>query len=63
MTYKLSRARSLALEMDAFGLIGNCGVDNAEAVISDILFCFPELSDDKVCAKATQYAQLFNIAF
>ena len=58
MAHKVTRARTLALELDACELINNATVAEAQAVIAGILFQHPELSDDKVCAKALQCAVL-----
>ena len=51
---KLTRARSLALELDAFGLIDNGTVLEAQAIISGLLFGNPELSDQEVMKLALE---------
>ena len=57
MNHRITRARTLALEMDAFGLLQNHTVEKAEAVIKDVLFSCADIdySDDRICAKAKDY--------
>jgi len=53
---KLTRARQIALELDAFGLIDNGTVLQAQAIISGLLFGNPELSDAEVMKLALEAA-------
>jgi hypothetical protein len=57
MNHRITRARTLALEMDAFGLLKNNTVEEAEAIIKDVLFSCADIdySDDRICARARQY--------
>ena len=56
MTQPLSRARSLALQLDAFELLGRTTIDEAEAIIADVIWCNgKETSDDRICAQARWY--------
>ena len=57
MNHRITRARTLALEMDAFGLLRNHTVDEAEAVIKDVLFACADIdySNDRICSRALQY--------
>lgn len=58
MNHRITRARTLALEMDAFGLLKNHTVEEAEAVIKDILFACADMDNQRVCAQALQTASL-----
>lgn len=56
MTQPLGRARSLALQLDAFELLGRTTVDEAEAIIADVIWSVGEdTSDDRICARARNY--------
>ena len=56
MIQPLGRARSLALQLDAFELLGRTTIDEAEAIIADVIWCDGEdTSDDRICARARWY--------
>ena len=54
MNHKITRARTLALEMDAFGLLQNRTVEEAEAIIKDILFACADRDNGEVIAEAAK---------
>ena len=54
MNHKITRARTLALEMDAFGLLQNRTVEEAEAIIKDILFTCADRDNGEVMAEAAK---------
>jgi len=45
---KITRSQTLALELDACGLIDNSTLLEAQAIISGLLLCNPELTDEQV---------------
>lgn len=51
---KTTRARTLALELQAFDLIDNGTVLQAQAIIAGLLFSNPELTDKQVMQRALE---------
>jgi len=56
MTQPLGRARSLAVQLDSFKLLGRTTIEEAEEIIADVIWCVgEETTDDRICAQARYY--------